>query len=59
MEFILGIIIFIADVWAIIHVFRAPQISTASKLLWTLLILILPVIGLIIWLITGPRAPKA
>ena len=59
MEFIIGIIIFIADVWAIINVFRAPQASTGSKLLWTLLILILPVIGLIIWLVEGPRAPKA
>ena len=58
MEFIIGIIIFIADVWAIINIFRAPDASTGSKILWTLLILILPVVGLIIWLLAGPKAPK-
>lgn len=59
MEFILGIVIFIADVWAIINIFQSHGASTGAKLLWTLLILFLPVIGLIIWWFAGPRASRA
>jgi hypothetical protein len=58
MEFILGIIIFIADIWAIINIFQSVGPSTGAKVLWTLLILFLPVIGLIIWWFAGPRASR-
>jgi hypothetical protein len=58
MEFIIGIIILGLDIWAIINIFQAPGASAVSKLMWTLLILILPVIGLIIWWFAGPRAPQ-
>lgn len=58
MLFILGIVILAADIWAIINIFQAYGTTTGAKLLWTLLILILPVIGLIIWCFAGPRAPK-
>ncbi len=59
MEFIIGAIIFIADIWAIVNIFQAPGVSTGAKLLWTLLILFLPVVGLIIWLVAGPRGSKS
>lgn len=58
MRFLLGLIIFIADVWAIINIIRAPGTSIGAKILWSLLILILPVIGLIIWYFAGPRASR-
>lgn len=58
MEFILGIVIFIADIWAIINIFQSAGASTGAKLLWTLLILFLPVIGLIIWWFAGPRTSR-
>lgn len=54
---LLGLIILIADIWAIVKTLGSP-ISAGSKALWTVLILILPVLGLIIWLIAGPRARK-
>jgi hypothetical protein len=54
---ILGLIILIADIWAIVSVIGSGA-STGSKVLWVLLILILPVIGFIIWLIAGPRAAR-
>jgi hypothetical protein len=54
----LGIIIAVADIWAIINILKARGASTAAKVLWTLLILFLPVIGLIIWWFSGPRAPR-
>lgn len=51
---ILGLIILIANIYAIYQVLTSGA-STMAKLLWTLLILVLPVLGLIIWLIAGPR----
>ncbi len=54
---LLGLIILIADIWAIVKTFESPT-STRAKVFWILLILILPVLGLIIWLIAGPRGRK-
>lgn len=54
---ILGLIILIADIWAIINVFQSSA-STGAKVMWTVLILLLPVLGLIIWLIAGPRSHR-
>ncbi|NNE53194.1 MAG: hypothetical protein HKN30_12440 [Sulfitobacter sp.] len=51
---ILGLIILVADIYAIYQVLTSGA-STLAKILWTLLILLLPVVGLIIWLIAGPR----
>ena len=49
-----GLLILIADIWAIVNVFQSGA-STGGKVLWILLILLLPVLGLLIWLIAGPR----
>lgn len=51
---IVGLIILIADVWAIVNVFQSAA-STGGKVFWIVLILVLPLIGLLIWLIAGPR----
>lgn len=51
---LIGLIILALDIWAIINVVKSGG-STGSKLLWILLILVLPVVGLIIWAIAGPR----
>jgi len=58
MEFIFGLIILVADIWAIVNVFGSTA-STGAKVLWILLILILPVLGLIIWYFAGPRSARA
>lgn len=55
---ILGLIILALDIWAIINIFGSGA-STGAKVLWILLVLILPVLGLIIWLIAGPRGNRA
>lgn len=52
---ILGLIILILDIWAILNVFQSSA-ATGAKVFWTILILILPVLGLIIWLFAGPRS---
>lgn len=49
---ILGIIILVLDIWAILQIIKSGG-STGSKVLWILVILLLPVIGLLIWLVAG------
>jgi hypothetical protein len=52
-----GLLILIADIWAIVNVLGSRS-STGSKVLWTVLIILLPLVGFIIWLVAGPRAPR-
>ncbi len=54
---LLGLIILILDVWAIVNVVGSAA-STGGKVVWVLVILILPVIGFIAWLIFGPRSVR-
>jgi hypothetical protein len=53
---LIGLVILVADLWAILNVFQSSA-TMLAKLVWILLILLLPVIGFIAWLIAGPRAP--
>jgi hypothetical protein len=54
MEFLFGLIIFILDIWAIINVIQSRE-SGLAKLVWFLVILFLPLLGLIAWFFFGPR----
>ena len=58
MEFIFGIIVLILDIWAIVNIVGSTA-STGAKVLWVLLIIILPVVGFIIWFFAGPRSRPA
>lgn len=51
---LIGLIILALDIWAITNVLKSGA-ETGKKILWILLIVILPVLGLIIWAIAGPR----
>jgi hypothetical protein len=53
-----GLIILAADVWAIINIFQSSA-STGNKALWTVLVIVLPVLGFIIWYFAGPKSGKA
>ncbi|MEM9577901.1 MAG: PLD nuclease N-terminal domain-containing protein [Pseudomonadota bacterium] len=53
-----GFILLVLNIWAIVSILGSGQ-STGSKVLWTLLVLILPLIGFIVWLLAGPRAARA
>jgi succinate dehydrogenase/fumarate reductase cytochrome b subunit len=55
LESLIGIAILIADIWAILNVFQSSE-STGTKLVWILLILLLPLLGLIIWYFAGPKS---
>ena len=54
---ILGLIILILDIFAIFKIAQSSA-STGKKILWALLVIILPVIGLVIWFIAGPGDKK-
>jgi len=50
----LAVIVLLVDLWAIANVWHTTK-SSGTKTGWTVLILVLPVIGLIVWGIAGPR----
>jgi hypothetical protein len=52
---VLGLIILILDIWAIIRTLGSSA-SDVTKLIWVLVILVLPVLGLIAWMIAGPKS---
>ena len=54
---ILGFLVLVADIWAIVSVIGSNS-TTGKKVLWVLLVLLLPVLGVILWYFLGPRAPK-
>jgi len=51
---ILGILILAGDIWAIINIFQS-SVSNEKKLLWILVVVLLPLLGLILWFFLGPR----
>ena len=53
-----GLIVLIADVWAIVNVFQSSA-DTGRKVIWTVLVIILPVLGFILWYFLGPKTGKA
>jgi hypothetical protein len=52
---IFGLLVLIADVWAILNIVQSPA-DTLKKVLWIVLVLVLPLLGVIIWYFAGPRA---
>lgn len=50
-------IILLLDLWAIVSVFRSDK-RDSTKILWALLLVIFPVVGLVIWGLFGPRGIK-
>jgi hypothetical protein len=53
-----GLLVLIADVWAIVNVFQSNA-STDRKVIWTVVVIVLPVLGFLIWLLAGPRTNRA
>lgn len=50
-----GLIVLVLDIWAIVSILGSNA-STGSKVLWTLLVAVLPILGFVIWFFAGPRA---
>lgn len=51
---VFGLILLVLDVYAIVKTIQS-RASTGVKVLWVVLILLLPLLGLILWLLFGPK----
>ena len=49
-----GLLLLILDIYAIIKTVQS-RASTLGKVLWVVLILLLPLLGFILWLLFGPK----
>jgi hypothetical protein len=52
---LLGLIVLVLDIWAIVTVVQSSR-PTGTKVLWIVLILLLPVVGLILWFLLGRKS---
>jgi hypothetical protein len=55
---LLGLLLLIADIWAIVNIIQSSA-DTGRKVLWIVLVLVLPLFGLILWFFLGPRTGRA
>ncbi len=53
-----GILVLAADVWAIVNVLQSAD-DTTRKVLWTIAVIVFPVLGFVVWLLAGPRTARA
>jgi len=54
---VIGFLVLVADIWAIVSVIQSGA-SPGGKVLWIVLVLVLPVLGFLIWLFAGPRVRR-
>lgn len=55
---IIGLIILIANIYAVVMILQSSA-KGIEKLLWALLVFMMPLVGLIIWYLLGPRKEPA
>jgi len=53
-----GLLVLIGDVWAIVNIVQSGA-DTGRKVLWVVLVIVLPVLGFVLWFFLGPRTGKA
>jgi len=51
---LLGLIHLAIVIWAVVKIVQSTA-GTGVKVLWILIVLVLPILGLILWLIFGPK----
>lgn len=54
MEAIIGLIVLILAVYAIVKVAQS-RAGTGQKVLWIVLIIVLPILGVVLWWFLGPK----
>jgi uncharacterized membrane protein len=54
----IGLVILVLNVWAIVSTIQSGA-STGTKVLWVVLVLLLPVLGLLLWFLFGPKGGAA
>lgn len=51
---IFGVLVLIADVYAIVKTLQSSA-GTGAKVIWIVVILLLPILGFLLWLLMGPK----
>ena len=51
---VLGVLVLIGDIWALINILQSSA-ANDKKLLWVVVVVLLPLVGLILWFFLGPR----
>ena len=54
---LVGVLILVGDIWAIINILQS-SVSNEKKLIWTIAVVLLPLLGLILWFFLGPRGGR-
>lgn len=52
-----SLLVLAADIWAIVNIVQS-RATTGMKVVWILLVVLLPVLGFIIWLVAGPKTGR-
>ena len=52
-----SVLVLIADIWAIVNILQGGA-DTEKKVLWTIVVILLPVLGFILWFFMGPRTGR-
>jgi hypothetical protein len=52
---VLGVLVLVLDVIALVNII-ASSMSVAGKLLWALIVLLLPVVGMLLYFAVGQKA---
>lgn len=55
MSGILGLVVLVLDIWAIVDILKSAMPS-GKKILWVLLVILLPVIGLVLYFLIGKKS---
>lgn len=55
---LLGLLVLIADIWAIINIAQSSA-TPGRKLLWIVIVLLFPLLGWLLWLLMGPRTGRS
>lgn len=50
-----GLLVLVADVWAIVNIVQS-NVPTDQKILWVVIVALLPVIGVVLWYLLGPKS---
>ena len=48
-----GILILLADLWAITRTLRSDA-ESKNKIMWVAIVLLLPFVGMVLWILFGP-----
>ena len=51
---LLGLIHLVIVIYAVVKILQSGA-STGAKVLWIVVVLVLPILGLILWLLFGPK----